>query len=57
MTELEMEMTRKMRSRTEKLGHDGDFWSDTEKERLKLLFSIGRGLQKLRWHWSVLSRR
>ena len=35
MTELEMEMARKMRSRTEKLGHDGECWSDEEKDRLK----------------------
>lgn len=47
MTELEMEMTRKMCSRTEKLGHDGDFWSETEKEQLKFLFSIGKGITEI----------
>ena len=47
MTELEMEMTRKMRSRTEKLGHDGDFWSDDDKDRLKFLFNTGYGITEI----------
>jgi len=47
MTELEMEMARKMRSRTEKLGHDGECWSDEEKDRLKFLFDNGYGITEI----------
>jgi len=47
MTELEMEMTRKMSSRTEKLGHDGDFWSDDDNDRLRFLFNTGYGITEI----------
>ena len=47
MTDSERDMTVRLRMRTEKPLHEGSYWSDSDKETLRRMFSDGSGITEI----------
>ena len=51
------ESVRSMRNQTLRADRAGDYWTDDEKNRLRILFDSGVGLPRSHWNWAGLNQR
>ena len=51
------ESVRSMRHQTLRADRAGDYWTDDEKNRLRILFDSGAVSPRLRWSWAGLNRQ
>lgn len=51
------ESVHSMRNQTLRADRAGDYWTDDEKNRLRILFDSGVGLPRSHWNWAGLNQR
>ena len=51
------ESVRSMRNQTLRADRAGDYWTDDEKNRLRILFDSGVGLPRSHWNWGEQNRQ